>query len=360
MLKVDAGYEVKPIYRITDRQDAATTAKRWGMTKRRVLQLCRAGKVYAAKMENGVWTIPTNAVRPPDGRKYRAKLIPKHIAMVLRYADAAVRGVEADEWMSEWEAIEYFIRGSAFHMHTLETSRLTFSDVCSVLRGNAVGGKPIGEQIAVLHHKKAVEYIIGAAGRRRQISLKLVEGVHGLLAHGSHYCREPMKNREYVALAIHRVNCMKAHPIYLAADLLTRITLLAPYPSDSERTAYILANYILIVNGYPPFMLYRAVFRWWREHCRDWNMFSEYGEFDKDAGHDRSYGDLMRDVNATWQLAGTPLDPTLFVSVIAKAVHCSCRRRLMVRGLEPWWDGYASSDDGDTSLYEYGGFYPYG
>ena len=70
------------------------------MTKRRVLQLCRAGKVYAAKMENGVWTSPTNAVRPPDGRKYRAKLIPKHIAMVLRYADGSEEWMVSDE---SWE-----------------------------------------------------------------------------------------------------------------------------------------------------------------------------------------------------------------------------------------------------------------
>ena len=331
MLKVDPGYEVKGVHVITDRQDAAATAKRWGMTKRRVLQLCREGKVYAAKMENGVWTIPTHAVRPPDGRKYRAKMIPKHVAMVLRYADAAVRDVREDEWMPWSEAVEYFKRGSAFHLHTLKTSRLTFSDVCSVLSGNAVGGKPMGEQIAVRNHGKAAAFIIGSSLRRQRLSLKFVEKVHGLLAHGSGFCREPMRNREYVAHAIHRVNCMKAHPLYLAADILTRLTLLAPYRTDNERTAYMLANYILIVNSYPPFMLYRAVFGWWRERCMALDVFSE-SAFDEDAGHGRSYGDLMRDVNATWQLVDTPLDPTIFVSVIAKAVHCSCRRGLRVRG----------------------------
>ena len=327
---VDVGVEAKHAYRITDRQDAAATAKRWGMTKRRVLQLCLAGKVYAAKMENGAWTIPANAVRPPDGRKYRAKTIPKHVAMVLRYADAALRDVRDDEWMSQPEAEKYFIRGSAFHMHTLETSRLTFRDVCSVLDGNAVGGKPIDEQIAVRRHREAANFIINAACLRQRISLKFVEKVHGLLAHGSRFCCEPMRNREYVALAIHRVNRMKAHPIYLAADLLTRLTLLAPYLEDNERTAYMLANYILIANGYPPFMLYRAVFRWWKERCIDLGAFDE-AACAEGAGFERPYGGLMRDVNATWRLMGTPLDPTIFVSVIAKAVHCSCRRGLRIQ-----------------------------
>ena len=326
--------ETKLLYEaVTDRQDAAATAKRWGMTKRRVLQLCREGKVYAAKKEDGVWTIPTNAVRPPDGRKYRAKIIPKHLAMVLRYADAAVRDAREEERMPLPKAMEYFIRGSAFHLHTLETSRLTFSDVCSVLNGNAVGGKPIDEQIAVRHHREAVEFMIDAAMRHRRISMKFVEEVHGLLAYGWRFCREPMLNREYVALAVHRVCCLKAHPIYLAADLLTRLTLLAPYQSDNERTAYVLANHILIANGYPPFMLYRAVFRWWREKCRNLDVFSELA-FDEDVGHERNYGDLLRDVNATWQLIDTPLDPTIFVSVVAKAVHCSCRRGLAI----PLWE----------------------
>ena len=102
------------------------------------------------------------------------------------------------------------------------------------------------------------------------------------------------------------------------------------YPIVCNINAY-LANYILILNGYPPFMLYRAVFRWWRENCKDLDVFSE-SAFDEDAGHGCSYGKLMRKVNATWQLVNTPLDPTVFVSVIAKAVHCSCRRRLRVRG----------------------------
>ena len=337
MLKVDPEYRAKRVHnKITDRQDAAATAKRWGMTKRRVLQLCRAGKVYAAKMENGAWTIPVNAVRPPDGRKYRAKTIPKHVAMVIRYADAALRDVPKERWMALEDPKEYFIRGSAFHLHTLETSPLTFGDVCSVLQGNAVGGKPIGEQIAVWHHKETVDFMLDAVWLRQRLSLKFVEEVHGLLAHGSRFCREPMKRREYVALAIHRVNGMKAHPIYLAADFLTRFALLAPYRSENERTAYMLANYILIVNSYPPFMLYRRVFKWWRENCGDLNLFSEYEAFDEDAGHGESYGDLMRDVNATWQLVGTPLDPTLFVSVIAKAVHCSCRRGLRLEGTYPY------------------------
>ena len=72
----------------------------------------------------------------------------------------------------------------------------------------------------------------------------------------------------------------------------------------------------------------RAVFRWWRERCTDMDVFRG-SAFDEDSGYGQSYDDLMRDINATWQLAHTPLDPTPFVSLIAKAVHCSCRRGLM-------------------------------
>ena len=31
-------------------------------------------------------------------------------------------------------------------------------------------------------------------------------------------------------------------------------------------SAYMVANFILMSHGYPPVIIYRAVFRWWRNH----------------------------------------------------------------------------------------------
>ena len=65
------------------------------------------------------------------------------------------------------------------------------------------------------------------------------------------------------------------------------------------------------------------------------------GEFERPL-YGGGYPALMHDIDATWELHGTVLDPTLFVSVIAKAVHHSCRLGLM-RAI-PYYDPYQDYD----------------
>ena len=52
--------------------DVKETAKRWGVTERRVTALCRNRRVISAKKEGKSWLIPDDAVLPPDGRTKEA------------------------------------------------------------------------------------------------------------------------------------------------------------------------------------------------------------------------------------------------------------------------------------------------
>ena len=322
------------IQEITDRQDAAETARRWGMTKRRVLQLCREGKVYAAKMVDGKWTIPTAAVRPVDGRQNRAKHIPDHLRTVLDYADAAVRDVPERERKWSDDAFEYFLRGSAYHMHMVKTSHLTFSDVCNVLEGKAVGGKPLFDQMQVVYHKRAIRFIAAAIRDGRRLSVRLIEELHGLLQCGSRYHREPMKQRRRVDDSVKRVRNLNAHPIWKAADFFVRFLVLNPYSRCTEVTAYLIANFILMSNGYPPIIVFRAVFRWWDMKC--WLELSNGRFFWKRPGLADNWGNFL-DGNFPDRMpeeierlkAGTIVDPTIFAGLFAKAIRRSCRRGLM-------------------------------
>ena len=321
---------------ITDRQDAATTAKRWGMSKRRVLQLCNEGKVYAAKKIDGEWTIPTVALRPIDGRQHRGFVTPRHLKNILRYADAVVRDVPESERKWSRDAYEYFMRGSAFHLHTLETSHLNFGDVCQVLKGNAVAGKPLNEQMDVVYHQRATSFLCFALEEKRRFSVKLVEELHGLLACGDKYQREPMKERERVEESVKRIRTLKGHPIYLAADFMVRFLVLKPYSEHNERTAYLAANFILMSNGYPPIIIYRAVFKWWRAHglhvpIDDPDFGQEQTTLAENWG---AFLDETIDLSRTTidmraAKSHTPLDPTVFVSLFAKSIRRSCHLGLM-------------------------------
>ena len=48
---------------------AEVAAEKWGVTKRRVNQLCSSGKIPGAIKEGQSWVIPANAQRPIDKRK---------------------------------------------------------------------------------------------------------------------------------------------------------------------------------------------------------------------------------------------------------------------------------------------------
>lgn len=51
-----------------DRMTAKEAAKYWNLTERRVTSLCKEEKIYGAKKQGRIWTIPSDAVRPEDHR----------------------------------------------------------------------------------------------------------------------------------------------------------------------------------------------------------------------------------------------------------------------------------------------------
>ena len=51
--------------------DVKTASVRWSISERRITTLCRNGRIEGAKKENGIWLIPSVAMKPSDGRKNR-------------------------------------------------------------------------------------------------------------------------------------------------------------------------------------------------------------------------------------------------------------------------------------------------
>lgn len=50
------------------------SAEKWGISDRRILQYCNAGRIKdAVKMENN-WLIPQSAERPVDGRRKKPQV----------------------------------------------------------------------------------------------------------------------------------------------------------------------------------------------------------------------------------------------------------------------------------------------
>ena len=232
-------------------------------------------------------------------------------------------------------------------MHTIDTSQLNFSDVCHIFSGEAVPGKLLYEQMEVIYHRRAIRFLADAIRYERRLSVKLVEELHGLIQCGNKYLREPMKERNRVGDCIKRIQTLKMHPICKAADFLVRFLLLCPFSQYNEVTAYLVANFILMSNGYPPIIIYRAVFKWWDKWCRIndmemdippdnyrlcWEMPTLLEKWEKFL--DGDYPGIMPEELERMK-SRSMLDPTIFVSLFAKAIRRSCRRGLM-RAIPPY------------------------
>lgn len=54
---------------------ASEIAKKWGVSHRRVLVFCAEGRVDGATKVGSFWIIPSNAEKPDDPRRLRARKI---------------------------------------------------------------------------------------------------------------------------------------------------------------------------------------------------------------------------------------------------------------------------------------------
>lgn len=312
-------------------------AKIWGVSRRRVLQLCKAGKVYAAKIVDGKWSIPSYAEKPVDGRRYRNIYVPPKHMMVLQYADNAV--IEAQKSPTgkriREDAWNRFVQDSAFHMHTVGVSDLSYSDVRDVLADKAVGGKSLRDQVAVLNHKRALEFVRDAAESNQELSIYLLEEMHSFAKFGASTSHGTAERNLYLSTTFDFVNELNTHPIARVATLFTRLLYICPFPGDNERIAYLAANFMLMKFGYPPIILYRAIFPWWRKYIDRHGFWDSYAnkriaEYfdDTDDEQEVMLPDEQKALTEPkdWDAhINGRLDSTIFTAIFAKAVRRSCR-----------------------------------
>ena len=252
------------------RVSAEEIARRWGISERRVRKLCQERRIFAARKISGVWMIPVTAVRPVDGRAYRYRNVPRHLEEVVRHADEAMRDACARRSpFTPADRTAFFMQGSAFHLHKLEPSSLTFDDVRNVIAGKAVGGKGLADQLAVHWHVKALRHVFEAVRRHRRLSVRFVEELRSILECGSPDGRVRYREGldansrravERVAELVARLTGGVMHPIVQAGIFIIDFLLAKPFEKENERTAYLVANFILMKNGYPPVVIYRALF----------------------------------------------------------------------------------------------------
>lgn len=171
--------------------------------------------------------------------------------------------------LEEWFRIELTYTSNAIEGNTL-TRRET---ALVVEKGITVGGKTLAEHLEATNHAEALDWAKDQIKRRpNQISFQDTLHIHNLIlkgiddAHAGHYRSVPVRvsgstvvfpnPRKVPDLMDEFHNWLKAkpklHPIELAAEAHYHLVTIHPFVDGNGRTARLLMNLILMMQGYPP------------------------------------------------------------------------------------------------------------
>ena len=149
-------------------------AKRWGLSDRRVRNLCLAGIIPGAYREGRAWKIPSDATKPTDGRyKSKESLIPiiEKKLEILKKRRPLTEG--------ELERLnEEFLVEFTYNSNAIEGNTLTLRETDMVLRGLTIDQKSFKEHMEVIGHKEAFDYVRQLVSENAPISEKIIKDIH--------------------------------------------------------------------------------------------------------------------------------------------------------------------------------------
>ena len=149
-------------------------AKKWGLSDRRVRNLCLAGKIPGAYREGRAWKIPSEATKPTDGRyKSKESLVPiiEKKLEILKNRRPLTEG--------ELERLnEEFLVEFTYNSNAIEGNTLTLRETDMVLRGLTIDQKSFKEHMEVIGHKEAFDYVRQLVSENAPISEKIIKDIH--------------------------------------------------------------------------------------------------------------------------------------------------------------------------------------
>lgn len=242
----------------------------WGITPRRVRQFCHEWRVFGQRqLKDGTWRILPWAVRPIDGRAYRYRRVPKHFLLPIQYVDT-LRKERNWEQFFDWQRFKI---GSAHHLHTTHASKLRLVEVQAIIEhGYPLRGLRMKDQLAVLRHCAALKLLRMAVKEKRRLTKTLVRDFYRALV-GRKSAELPLEDPYELDLLLIKARMKNVHPVIQAGDFLNEMFLEEPLKKENIRIGYLIANFILMRNGYPPIVLYRIIFstavKYWEQDKRN-------------------------------------------------------------------------------------------
>ncbi|MGI6766284.1 MAG: Fic family protein [Lentihominibacter sp.] len=243
-----------------------SASEKWGISDRRVRTLCAEGKIPGAFQEGRGWMIPSDAVKPADGRY-------KSTESLLNRIDRKKNELSSRRPLTEGELErlkEEFTVEFTYNSNAIEGNTLTLRETDLVLRGLTIDRKPLKDHIEAVGHKEAFDYTNELVKGKVPLSESIIKKIHYLVLADKKddrgvYRKVPVRImgaqhepvQPYLIIPkmeqlLHEYTESSEHIVTKLAIFHIEFEAIHPFIDGNGRTGRLLVNLELMKAGFPP------------------------------------------------------------------------------------------------------------
>lgn len=259
-------------------------SQEWGISERRIRNLCVQGKIQGSFQNGKIWKIPLDSKKPSDARFHSKYSLLSQIDEKLIKLNSLRPFTQGElERLREEFIVEY-----TYNSNAIEGNTLTLRETDMVLRGLTIAKKSLQHHLEAIGHKEAFDYILQLVKQKEPLSEYLIRQIHYLvladkkddrgvyrkipvrIMGAKHEPVEPYFIKPKMEELLQWYEKSTDHIVTKLARFHIEFEAIHPFIDGNGRTGRLLVNLELMKAGFPPIDIKFA------DRLAYYNAFDEY------------------------------------------------------------------------------------